>query len=109
PRTSTSPSSGRMIRMIMRRVVDFPDPLGPMKPYNDPRGTARSRSSTAARPPNRLVTPRIAIAGFMTCPPPPRVRRRAIGRGPPGDAPGAGDGGTFVGGRRILAAEPPLF
>ncbi len=51
--------------MIIRKVVVFPDPLGPMNPYNDPRGTVRSRSSTATTPPNCFVTPRMLMASVM--------------------------------------------
>ena len=46
-------------------VVVFPDPLGPRKPCTPPRGTARSRSSTAtrvpARPLNSLRSPLVSI------------------------------------------------
>src|SRR5262249_3283986 len=54
--------------MIIRNVVVLPDPLGPMKPYSDPRGTERSRSSTAATPPNCLVTPRMVMASLIVSP-----------------------------------------
>src|SRR5256885_3902354 len=42
--------------MIMRIVVVFPAPFGPMKPYNAPRGIARSRSATAFVVPKVLHT-----------------------------------------------------
>ena len=48
--------------MIIRKVVVLPEPLGPMKPYSDPDGTVRSRSSTATTFLKRLVTFRIVMA-----------------------------------------------
>jgi hypothetical protein len=37
--------------------VDFPAPFGPIRHVSEPRSTPRLTSSTAARPPNDLVTP----------------------------------------------------
>ena len=51
--------------MIIRMVVVFPAPLGPMNPYNPPRGTSRSRWSTAVSGPNVLVTPVMRMAVSM--------------------------------------------
>jgi len=51
--------------MIMRMAVVFPAPLGPMSPYSAPRGTARSRWSTASVLPNRVVTAFSRTAALM--------------------------------------------
>ena len=40
-------------------------PVGADEAVERPRGTDRSRSSTATTPPNRLVTPRIRMASFI--------------------------------------------
>ena len=54
-----------MIDIIIRIVVVLPAPFGPMKPYSAPRGTTRSRWSTALVAPNVLVTPLRRTAAFM--------------------------------------------
>src|SRR3954471_5482538 len=46
-------------------VVDLPAPLGPSSPTHVPKGTSRSRPSTAVREPNRLTTPRRRMALSM--------------------------------------------
>ena len=43
--------------MIMRIVVDFPDPLGPRNPVTWPGRTSKDRSSTATVSLYRFVTP----------------------------------------------------
>src|SRR5438270_13699463 len=45
-------------------VVDLPAPLGPSRPTHAPKGTSRSRPSTAVSAPKRLTTPRRRIAGW---------------------------------------------
>src|ERR1035437_5772652 len=52
------------ILTIMRIVVVFPLPLGPMKPKTLPSGTLRERSSTAVTSPKVLVTLEISTAGI---------------------------------------------
>ena len=47
--------------MIMRIVVDLPDPLGPRKPVTVPGRTSKDRSSTATTLPNRFESPRASI------------------------------------------------
>ena len=42
--------------MIIRIVVDLPDPLGPRNPVTSPEGTSKVRSSTAVASPYRLVS-----------------------------------------------------
>ena len=64
PNTDSSPRSGKRIDMIIRSVVVFPAPLGPMNPYSAPIGTARSRLSTATVLPKVLVTPVSEMATF---------------------------------------------
>src|SRR2546426_10177591 len=44
----------------MLMVVVLPEPLGPMRPRISPSFTRRARSSTATRPPKRLVSPRVS-------------------------------------------------
>lgn len=41
------PASGRSRPVIMRMVVDFPDPFGPRKPVTAPGRTSKPRPSTA--------------------------------------------------------------
>ncbi len=53
--------------MIMRIDVVLPAPLGPMKPYNAPRGMVRSRCSTAFSEPKVFVTPLSSIAALLGC------------------------------------------
>jgi hypothetical protein len=54
--------SGRMMSRIMRMVVVLPAPLGPSKPYTDPRGTWSDRSRTATCSSYRFTTLRMSIA-----------------------------------------------
>src|ERR1700686_5267428 len=63
PANSTSPPLGRMIPAISRKSVDFPAPLGPIRPKISPACTSRSTSRTATSPPKRLVRPRPARIG----------------------------------------------
>jgi hypothetical protein len=46
----------------MASVVDFPAPLGPMKPATTPTGTSKESRSTAVRLPKRLVSSRTLTA-----------------------------------------------
>ena len=46
PSTEIVPLSGKMIDMIIRIVVVFPAPLGPMNPTSSPGAIARSNAST---------------------------------------------------------------
>src|SRR5919198_4575694 len=41
-------------------VVVLPEPLGPMSPRISPSTTRRERRSTAVKPPNRFVSPRVS-------------------------------------------------
>src|SRR3984957_10736872 len=47
--------------MIMRMVVDFPEPFGPRKPVTCPGQTSKVRSFTAVVFPYRLMRPRASI------------------------------------------------
>ncbi len=47
--------------MIMRIVVDLPDPLGPRNPVTAPGRTSKDKSSTATTLPNRLESPLASI------------------------------------------------
>src|SRR6476660_3344795 len=69
PRTNACPASGRSRPVTIERVVVLPAPLGPTRPKNDPRGTSRSTPLTATRSPNRLPSPRMAMAGPSIGPP----------------------------------------
>src|SRR5579864_3498530 len=63
PRTLTAPLVGAIRPIIIRIVVVLPEPLGPRKPKTLPRGTARSKPSTATCPPgNRLVSDLVVTA-----------------------------------------------
>src|SRR2546427_4220669 len=56
------PEVGRMRPTSIRRVVVFPAPLGPRKPYTSPRLTLISTESTARTPfPYRLVRPLVSM------------------------------------------------
>src|SRR5260370_22284246 len=56
PATVAVPEVGRMRPTSMRKVVVFPAPLGPRKPYTSPRRTLMSTESTARTPlPYRFV------------------------------------------------------
>ena len=48
--------------MIIRIVVVFPEPFGPSSPQMLPRGTSKSKPSTAVCLPKRFVTPCKRIA-----------------------------------------------
>ncbi len=87
PSMAIRPESGATRPAIMRRIVDFPDPLGPRKVKNSPRLTINdSRSAVTVRP-NRFVrrsSSRMASAIWRN---PPmdrfvlRLRSRAPARG----------------------------
>ena len=51
------PRSGASSPMIIRMVVDFPDPFGPRKPVTTPGRTSKLRPSTARVDPKRLLRP----------------------------------------------------
>src|SRR6266508_439306 len=57
PASSTRPSVGVSRPATIRRVVVLPQPEGPSRAKKAPEGTVRSRSSTATKSPNLLVTP----------------------------------------------------
>src|SRR5271155_5537085 len=80
----TSPSS-------MRRVVVFPEPLGPRKPVTRPGSTVNERSSTANTSPKCLDSPLISMGS-------PRGEAPAV----IGGDPSAGVAGRTVG--LVLAA-----
>lgn len=72
PSIRQSPLVGLSRPTMARRVVDLPAPFGPSRPTIEPRGTAKDRSSTAARCPNLLVRARTSIASwfvFIASPP----------------------------------------
>src|SRR5262245_50345970 len=56
PARRISPSVGSMNPEIIRRIVVFPQPLGPRKLKNSPWGIVTDACETAARSPNFLVT-----------------------------------------------------
>src|SRR6266511_3362582 len=55
PAIRMRPVSGRSRPATMRRIVDFPEPLGPRKVKNSPRYTVRDRWSAARVCSKRLV------------------------------------------------------
>ena len=71
PSSSARPLVGKARPSSTLIVVVFPEPLGPRKPYTEPRGTARSIWLTATWPPrNRLVRPLLATASAVISPSP---------------------------------------
>ena len=56
PSSRTAPPVGCSKPAMMRSVVVFPHPDGPSSEKNSPRPIRRVRSSTAVKPPKRLVT-----------------------------------------------------
>src|SRR3954469_13574750 len=62
PNNEMLPESGRMISRIMRMVVVLPAPLGPSRPYTDPRGTWSDKSRTATCSSYRFTTLRMSMA-----------------------------------------------
>jgi hypothetical protein len=46
----------------MRKVVVFPDPLGPSRPVTFPSGAVKDTSRTAVTRPKVLVSPRTSIS-----------------------------------------------
>ena len=96
-RSATSPSVGCSNPAISRREVVLPQPDGPRKEWNEPRGMAKDTASTAATSPNRLVTGEsgcrrcrrllaVLPLGFVE-PSPPRLRSDSIGIGNRASAP----------------------
>ncbi len=66
PNSSTLPSSGAVMPTIMRMVVVFPAPLGPMRPKMRPGLTERLSPSTAVKSPKRFVTRSSLRVGFCS-------------------------------------------
>src|SRR5437870_416811 len=66
PLTSAWPASSASRPMMMRIVVDLPEPFGPRKPVTRPGRTSKLRSSTAVACPYRLVSP---CTWIIDCPP----------------------------------------
>src|SRR6185503_21058981 len=62
PSTSIVPPLGWIRPSAIRIVVVLPAPFGPRKPNSSPRSTVRSRPSTAASSPYRLLRPTALIA-----------------------------------------------
>src|SRR5580692_2803157 len=61
PLTVADPASGASRPMIIRIVVDLPDPFGPRNPVTCPGFTSKDRSSTATLSLYRFVTPMTSI------------------------------------------------
>src|SRR5579872_1813071 len=57
PRSFTVPEEGRMAPVMMPKRVDFPAPLGPIKPQMRCSGMSKLTSFRAASPPKYLVSP----------------------------------------------------
>src|ERR1700693_5617234 len=65
PSMVTVPESGTWRQAITRNNVDLPEPLGPSSAVNEPDGTAKLMSSSAAKSAYRLFTPRSVIASVI--------------------------------------------
>src|SRR5439155_2062734 len=57
PSNVISPASGRWTPLTQLSSVVLPAPLGPITPSTSPSATSNVTPSSAATPPNRLVTP----------------------------------------------------
>ncbi len=55
PSKNTRPLVNGIRPLIMRKAVDLPEPLGPIKPTICPCSTSKERLLTASKPPNCLV------------------------------------------------------
>src|SRR6266481_2575471 len=63
PPTRIIPESNATSRLIMRNVVDLPQPEGPRRTQNAPSGTVSDNSSTTRLAPKALLTRSISITG----------------------------------------------
>jgi hypothetical protein len=61
PSISTLPVSGRSRPAMTRSRVDLPLPDGPSRAVSEPLGISTDTSSSAAKSPKRLDTPRVVI------------------------------------------------
>ena len=95
-----------MMSRIMRMVVVLPAPLGPSRPYTDPRGTWSDRSRTATCSSYRFTTLRMSIArsdiGWVRRGRQERARRTCTARHIGRSCVGAS---SFVGTRRSAVAR----
>src|SRR3981081_2620203 len=69
PPIRTRPEVGSTSRLMQRRSVDLPDPLGPMIETNWPFWTSRDTDSSALVPPGKtLVRPSTLTRGSLSGP-----------------------------------------
>src|SRR5579863_279483 len=65
PRNRIWPALGSMSPVIIFRVVDLPEPLGPRYPVTSPARAMKLTSFTAGIPEKSLVTPRNSSMGSV--------------------------------------------
>src|SRR5579864_3168749 len=70
PATFAVPAVGSSVVVSTRCVVVFPAPFGPSRPKSSPGRTSNDTSFTAARSPNRRVSPRHSITAAKASPAP---------------------------------------
>src|SRR3954449_481630 len=68
PARVIAPEVGVSSPATMRSVVVLPQPDGPSSAKKDPRGTSRSSSLTAVKPPNVFVTSRSRRPSYVVAP-----------------------------------------
>src|SRR6476660_3204268 len=66
PSNTMVPASAAMVLSIRLNTVDLPDPLGPMSPVIEPRGTVNEQPSTALIPPKCFLSPVTASSGVVS-------------------------------------------
>src|SRR5207244_11806099 len=93
PETLAAPADGRRYPVSIRRMVVFPEPLGPRRPMPSPPPTSSDTPSTASLGPNHFVSLSATMRELMTNDP---ARERRGGHAAPALA--------LLGGR-----EPPLL
>jgi len=65
-RVASSPPSGLTLPVRIRRSVDFPEPLGPIRPIRSPSETVKEISRNSGFPPNDFVIPCALIISGTT-------------------------------------------
>src|SRR2546425_12666351 len=74
PETLAVPADGRRYPVSIRRMVDFPEPLGPRRPMTSPPPTSSDTPSTASLGPNHFVSLSATMTDLMTDDPAPERR-----------------------------------
>src|SRR5438094_9455517 len=91
PETLAVPADGRRYPVSIRRMVVFPEPLGPRRPMTSPPPTPSDTPSTASLGPNHFVSLSATTMALMTnhpardprCGQPPQALQLLLGRETP--------------------------